>query len=276
MAFPENHPQEPIIDEPLEPPVAEETNLVCGYPKTGRTWLRFMLASGIAAHYALDIDVDLTNSYSVVPNSGGEIIPGQPNFYKVPGLPKIEMSHAPYSVDTHGDANIVFLTRDPRDIMVSHWLHNTKQIKRSTEDLTGFVRNPASGIDAFLQHLGGWAPALCEELTITYEAMRHNPVSSLKRLIDRFGVPLSDEEVARAVEAASMESMRKKEVERGIAGHESLYDRNDPEARRVRRGKVGGFTDYLAPEDEAFIRERITASDDRIKGIIALTGYFSR
>lgn len=273
--MPEPHPQE-LFTEPQAPSLADNPNLICGYPKTGRTWLRFMLASSIADHYGLDIDIDLTNAYSIVPNSGSEIIPGQPDFSQNDGLPRIEMSHAAYSDEQHGNANILFLTRDPRDIMVSHWLHNTRQIKQHSLGLTDFVRDSAIGMDAFLRHLEGWAPALGDQQVITYESMRIDPFSALKRVVDRFSLPITDGEALKAVESASMKAMRKKEIERGIAGHQSLYDRNDPEARRVRRGKVGGFKDYLTPDDEAFIQERITTSSDRAKGIIALTGYFSR
>lgn len=275
MATHEPYHQAPPYTE-LQPDIPDEVNLICGYPKTGRTWLRFMLAGSIADHYDLGIDVDLTNAYSIVPNSGGEVIPGQPDFSQIDDLPRIEMSHAAYSDEQHGNANILFLTRDPRDIMVSHWLHNTRQIKQSSQGLTEFVRNPATGVDAFLRHLEGWSPHLGDEQVITYESMRLDPIGILKRVTSRFGLPITDSETSRAVESASMEAMRRKEVERGIAGHQSLYDRNDPEARRVRRGKVGGFTDYLTLEDEVFIRERVASSNDRTKGIIALTGYFSR
>jgi hypothetical protein len=275
MTQQEPHPPE-VLMEPSEPSPADNPNLICGYPKTGRTWLRFMLASSIADHYDLDIDVDLTNTYAIVPNSGGEVIPGQPDFSQTADLPRIEMSHAAYSDEQHSDANILFLTRDPRDVMVSHWLHNTKQIKQSSLGLTDFIRDSATGVDAFLRHLEGWAVTLDDEQVITYESMRINPLDALGRVIERFKLSITDDEASRAVESASMESMRKKEIEKGIAGHQSLYDRNDPEARRVRRGKVGGFTDYLTSDDETFIQERIVASSDRAKGVIALTGYFSR
>lgn len=264
----------------LSPPQVEtipnQPDLICGYPKTGRTWLRFMLASAIADHHELGVEVDLTNAYSIVPNSDSEIIPGQPDYSSVEGMPRIEMSHAPYSSDRHDGANIAFLTRDPRDIMVSHWLHNTKQIKQSSQSLAEFIRDPGAGMGAFLGHLEGWAQHLNADQVIPYEYMRPNPGAALTVISNRFNLALTSEEITRAVDASTMEAMRRKEIERGIAGHQDLYDRGDPEARRVRRGKVGGFTDYLSPDDELFISEQVAASSDHAKGIIALTGYFSR
>ena len=39
-----------------------ERRLVCGYPKTGRTWLRFMMANALAEDHGLGIDIDLNGS----------------------------------------------------------------------------------------------------------------------------------------------------------------------------------------------------------------------
>ena len=40
-------------------------------------------------------------------------------------------------------------------------------------------------------------------------------------------------------------------------------DKQDPESANVRRGKVGGFTDYLSLEDQAFAAEQMSALDPR-------------
>jgi len=41
----------------------------------------------------------------------------------------------------------------------------------------------------------------------------------------------------------------------GLAGHPSLMprDKNDPESFKTRRGKVGGYVDYLTPQDIEFL-----------------------
>lgn len=106
---------------------------------------------------------------------------------------------------------------------------------------------------------------------ITYESMRIDPVAALRKVVDRFELPLSGSEVESAVAAGSMDRMRQKEVERGIAGHD--YDRSNPEALRVRRGKVGGFVDYMPAQDELFIHGRIADCDSAAQVIIAMTAY---
>ena len=40
-------------------------------------------------------------------------------------------------------------------------------------------------------------------------------------------------------------------------------DKQDPESANVRRGKVGGFTDYLSTEDQAYAAETMRELDPR-------------
>lgn len=250
---------------------AENRHLVCGYPKTGRTWLRFMLSACFVRHYGLGINLDLTNAYSVVGNVPDETMPGQPSFAYDGTVPKIEMSHAPHSVEMQGQADIIFLTRDPRDIMVSHWLHNTYQRHIFGGTINEFITDPDVGIEAFLLHLSSWAPHLVEEQVVSYESMRLNPANALKRVITEFRLSIPENVVVAAAKLADIEHMREREVERGIAGHD--YDRTNPEALRVRRGVVGGYVDYLSVDDEAYIQAKILNCDRDSQKIIALTGY---
>ena len=64
----------------------------------------------------------------------------------------------------------------------------------------------------------------------------------------------------RAVEAARFQNMQKLELAQGLPDHD--YDRSDSESRRMRRGKVGGFADYLTPDQ---IRLVETVCDRELK-----------
>lgn len=259
------------MSTPNTPNHTQENLMVCGYPKTGRTWLRFMLACSLAEQYELGVSVTLSNAYSIVPNDAVEIMPGQPDFTYHNVIPKIEMSHRPYTSEVHDDSNLVFLTRDPRDIMVSHWLHDKNQVRLFSGDLHSYVREPSRGIAAFLSHLEGWAPKLSSTQVIAYEAMRENPFLTLGRVCTKFGLKISDTTLFHAVEKSSMAEMQQMELRDGIAG--LSYDRTNPEARRVRRGKVGGFVDYLNSQDINYINSAIESSSRTAKNIIDLTGF---
>lgn len=248
-------------------------NIIAGYPKTGRTWLRYMIANALVQDAGIDLDVDFNNIYSIVPNDNAGLIDGQPLFQYAGYIPKIEMTHKPYDEVQHAEANRIFLTRDPRDVMVSHWMHNKNQIKVFAGDLTEFIREEQSGIDRFVKHLDSWSSHLEPEEVLTYEQMRIDPVTALKKVLRGFRVAIPEIIIKDVVANSTFDKMAQKELERGIAGH--AYDRTNPEALRIRRGKVGGFSDYLTGEDIAFIDERIRSAPETSQRIIALTGFTS-
>lgn len=248
----------------------EAVGIVGGYPKSGRTWLRFMLAKSLAEQYRLDIELDLTNFYEVVPNDDAGRAPGQPEFAYEGVIPKVEMSHLPYTPRLHFGRQIMITTRDPRDIMVSHWMHDRNHLHEFDAPLTEFIKDPR-GIASFLEHLSSWAPHLDSEQIITYEAMRINPYWALKKVTGAFELGVEDSVAADAAAGSTLAAMTAIEIKEGLAG--KTYDRLDRDSRRVRRGKVGGWRDYLSAEDIDYIDRQIRQSDIAARAIICLTGY---
>jgi len=248
----------------------ETQRLVAGYAKTGRTWMRYMLAHALSVEHNLGINIDLTNVYELVPNDAAGLVPGQPTFQYGSRVPKIEMTHRAYTSEYSG-SHTVFLTRDPRDVTVSHWLHHKNQLGKFDGDLNDFIRSPL-GISSFVAHLETWAPNLEAEQILTYEAMRQNPDAALKRTNELLEIGLSDKSIRHAVDAGEINQMRKVEVEHGIAGHN--YDRENPEALRVRRGEVGGYVDYMQPLGQTYVQDALQELSGTAAAIISMTGYY--
>ena len=69
------------------------------------------------------------------------------------------------------------------------------------------------------------------------------PSAGLIRIAAHLGVPCEPSDAQAALAFASFPNMLAVELRNGIRGYE--YDRRDPEARRVRRGRIGGYRDYL-------------------------------
>ncbi|WP_374440496.1 hypothetical protein, partial [Stella sp.] len=60
--------------------------------------------------------------------------------------------------------------------------------------------------------------------------------------------------IAATVEECRFERMQALELAGAIPGRRlAVADPANPESRKVRRGKVGGYRDYLPPEDVAWI-----------------------
>ncbi len=248
----------------------ERDRFVCGYPKTGRTWLRYMIANYLTGVYGIDVDITLANIYSVVPNDSNELIPGQQTFTFSRVMPKIIMSHASHE-PRFDDSRLIFLTRDPRDVMVSHWLHHKHQRATFNGSVSEFITNLGLGINAFCEHLDSWSPHLNTEQVVSYETMRDKTEEKFGHVLDVLGINVDTSRISSVVLASSFERMRRVEMAHGIAGHD--YDRLDPEALRVRRGEVGGYQEYLSDGDIQFIDHRVSACTAASKAILELTAY---
>src|SRR5205085_11504613 len=92
-------------------------------------------------------------------------------------------------------------------------------------------------------------------LAIRYEELRAEPSRWLGPLLRFLGLPdVNDSLVADAVEYASFENMQRMEATNHFRSKRlRLGDESDPEAFKVRRGKIGGYRDYLSLSDRAFL-----------------------
>ena len=88
-------------------------------------------------------------------------------------------------------------------------------------------------------------------LPLRYEQMKDDPALALKEALDFMGAhDVENKTIRRAVEYASFDNMKRMESEDKF-GNKILRPgkTKDEDSFKVRRGKVGGFVDYLSPED---------------------------
>jgi Sulfotransferase domain len=231
---------------------------VCSYPKSGRTWIRFALAHYMRALYGLELDIDLRSMFRLLPNMDG-FAPDRGKdasvyaFADRPEIPLLLSSHLRFDERLFGRRPIVFILRCPYDVMVSKYLHKTRQDFSWEGPLRAFLRDPQIGIADLVRYLNSWAPRLERPgaLVVTYERLRSNTETDFLRLAAHLGIR-ADRAIARvALSQASFERMRDVERRVGIEGYD--YDWWDPEARRVRRAQVGGHRHYLDEHDCRYV-----------------------
>lgn len=233
---------------------------VVSFPKCGRTWLRVMLGHALAEAAGVKVGnpMRFTKAEAIAP-----------------ALPRILATHddSPQSKPAEAvlrskrayrGSKVVFLVRDPRDVIVSLYFHVTRRRGRHYEGtLSDFVRDRNGSLASLLAFYDAWvAQDDTPVLLVRYEAMQDDPGRELQRVLDFVGVRSLDEAaVTRAVEQASFERLQRAERE-GTARTKALRTSkaDDPESFKVRRGKVGGYVDYLTPDDIRFVEAAIAAS----------------
>jgi hypothetical protein len=224
--------------------------------KSGRTWLRAMLAHyyeheyGLATVGMLDFD----------------------NLHRQdPRVPTVLFTHGNYvrhftrhydsKVDFYGK-KVILLARDPRDTAVSlyfQWKYRMsdykKRINRFPEgraeiSIFEFVMSE-HGIPRIVTFLNEWAsevPRLRHLCLVRYEDMSKDASRVLGRVLDFLGTRGTRERIQAAVEFARFDNLQKLEGEKVFAhagGALKPGDVRNPDSYKVRRGKVGGYRDYF-------------------------------
>jgi len=214
------------------------------YPKCGRTWIRFMLARALAAHYGIPAGFELDRSYKAHPDVPRILVTHDDDPHRR-RPEEIERDKSKYA-----DSSVILLIRDPRDVLVSMYLQRGKREQSFDGDMRAFVREREGGFDSLLRFYAVWGANLHVPralLLVRYEDVQADPECELGRIMSFIGVQdVRPEVVQRAIQESSFESMRRLERD-GRFASERLRpgDPEDVESYKVRRGKVGGYVDYM-------------------------------
>ena len=125
-----------------------------------------------------------------------------------------------------------------------------------------FIRDPQYGVDRIIGLMNIWAQNRHiprDFMIVKYEDLRRDPVEELRKIMRFLGIKDVDQELLEEVVAfGSFNNMRQMERSNALQNQRlKTKDPNDPEAYKVRRGKVGGYVDYLSEEDVEYMNNRV-------------------
>lgn len=217
------------------------------FPKSGATWMDFLMGNINAAMNDDGRAVTFFNIHNFVPDiHDSRDIPDIRD--RFPGF-RIIKSHSGLNPFYK---NVVYILRDPRDVMVSYF-HFLRGLGSFQGDFAHLIRSPRFGVAAWREHLRGWmedSAASTRFALIKYEELKVNPADTLRRLYRLLGHDLSSSVIEDAIEKSSFERMRGLETEYNYGGRDLGKALNF-----MRRGKAGGWRDSLSPGDVEFINE---------------------
>ena len=242
------------------------------YAKAGRTWTRVMMSRLYQLKYGLPAEAIIERDNLHAMNSKVPVFLFTMGNYIAERYP-VGSSPSPY--DTK---KLIFLARHPADTAVSFHFHlnnripqhlrDLKRLPQNTGDLDVFahLQEPRIGLAHVIDYMNAWAPALARHpnhLLLRYEDLQSDPVPQLKALAAFLDESFTDEQYAEAVDFASFDKLKQKEAG-DFFGNSRLQagDVSNPDSYKVRRGKVGGYRDYLTPEQIAWVDDEVTAKLD--------------
>lgn len=261
-------------DRPLREAARRADAFLVSYPKSGRTWLRYLLSCYFAEVGRLGFQPDLTSMFRILPNFDRDPVRGIGAFVgRSARLPFVLVSHLAYRQALFRDRPVVFLVRDPRDVIVSAYFHATRHKGLFAGDITAFLDAPKYGVPSLVQFLNGWAQGLDgrPHLLVSYEHLLAQPHAVVDTILRFLQVEIDQAALSRAIDAARFDQMRSLERSQGIPGH--AYDRKDDQSLRMRSGKAKAFSDWLDADDAAAILARCRAElTPAARRLLALTG----
>lgn len=243
-------------------PTPDVDRYLLSYPKAGRTWLRALVGRALVDHYGLPAE-RLIETEALVREAG------LPSFaFDHDGSSMMDgrsVGELPADKSAFAAKHVLLLGRDVRDIAVSAYFHATRRLGIYDGPISSFLRHERYGVDKILAFYRQWhaareVPRRFEFLS--YESLHERPAESLRQALDFLGMrDVADATIDSAIRFASFDNLRAAEASNAF-GSATLRVRrpDDPESYKVRRGRVGGYVDYLSAEDIAYIDGRQAAA----------------
>lgn len=226
---------------------------VGSYPRSGSTWLRFMLLEILAGQSS-----GFSNTNEMIPDVGRH--PGA-----TPVLPaggRSIKTHEPFRAEYK---KAIYLVRDPRDVALSEFAYQ-KALGLAGSDfsiyLQQFLRGEVNPFGSWSNHAISWMDARdsgrSEVLLIRFEELKRHSERELSRIVDFLGVLVPAVKIREAITNNSMDRMRQKE--------KVDPQRASAKGKFIRSGSTGGWREVFTDGQSQLVQQ--SAGD-----ILARLGY---
>lgn len=228
--------------------------LFVSFPKSGRTWVRFVLGQAIQTQYEIAQDRKLALNNTLYKRVTGQSIKITHDYGA-----REDAGYSGMDKRAFKNKRVFLLTRDIRDTLVSYYHHRHDRFQKIDMPLSEYIRSDVYGARKIALFYRSWhdnqqLPSAF--LRVRYEDLRRNPFPNMRQIADFLLLDaITDEALQTACQAGDFANMRRLEQNNEIVllnrdGDASKMSEN---AARVRKGKVGGFRDELTADDLAYI-----------------------
>jgi len=217
-----------------------------GYPKSGITWLSYLLGNINLIKSNLQQRMTYYNHHQYIP----DIHVSRKIKKKILPFPGFRMIKSHSAYNPFYDF-VILLIRNPFDVIVSYY-YFMKSLNLFQGDLMSFIKDNKYGIDAWVTHLSSWIdkPTDAQRLyLLRYEDLKANTFDEVKQLYKIIGFKIEDKVIEKAIGFCSFERMKK---------DETFYRARNPNYNLnfIRKGKSNEFSSEMNKEMINYISER--------------------
>jgi Sulfotransferase domain len=214
------------------------------YPKSGNTWLRFLLGNLAYGNDPVSFDNVEQRIPSIYQSTNGEM--------QLVRRPRYIKSHEPFHPRYQ---NVIYVVRDPRDVAVSYYHFSLKLKKISANSSTDsfvkdliadYVPNPCG---TWADHVMGWLAMERSRrsfLLLRYEDLIDNTARELSKVAAFLNLPTDEETLNQTIRLSSADRMRRLEKEEWKKWDETKRTRG--EIPFIRAAKSKQWSEALSPQ----------------------------
>lgn len=236
-----------------------EDVLLTSFPRSGSTWLRFILCN--AANQIVHGRIEPVNFHEVDREMVEFGVDDLRQEWNHAPMPRVVKTHCRYLPIFQG-RRAVLLVRNPREVMISFYcLEAARQRQRFQGTFQEFIRNRRFGLPAWFRHIKSWQ-ARPGVFLLRYEDLKADTAQEVKRLFAFVDLDVSEDVLSAAVENSSFQKMREVEERRGLSNSK----RFKANTRVVRSSGEEDTSRYFCDDDETYLAEMFVQS--KLRGCI--------
>ncbi len=216
--------------------VRKDDVFLVSYPRSGNTWMRFVLGSLI---YNVDVNFDNMEIYfpDIYRNTHSQVERLE--------SPRYLKSHEPYDKRY---PKVIYIVRDPRDVAISYfyWMLKLNKYEGAMDDFLDIFFNPdRMSYGRWDDHYKSWIENSDKIprgfLFVRYEDLIHNTADNIRKILNFIHVDVDDVVIQNVIENNRITEMKNKE--NTVSDQNPLFKATNKEIPFVRKGTIGQW-DY--------------------------------
>jgi hypothetical protein len=209
------------------------------YPKSGTTWMGFLFANIL--HGMRSPSLNLRTYLKYVPDINKLYYDnGDLSKYSNTPDPRFFSTHATYD---SAFPRVIYVMRDPRDVMVSYWYHTKLMSPSFNLSLEDFMVSDNQWPNLWHEHVKEWVLDKHKSVfVVKYEDLMADTFAATKKLLEFIDYPFDEQLVQHAIEVSKFEKMKSLEEKYGSGQHA------DSVKGFIRKGKSGSWRDEINPD----------------------------
>lgn len=237
--------------------IYDDDIFIVSYPRSGNTWLRFILASII--HRKSKIDFDNIKQYSPDLHDPADLhaIMDNNNIER----PRILKTHMNYTREYN---NVCYLFRDVRDVIISLYYYFLKMGSRIefNEYFEHFISgnvlkdlnyvNPSENIGSWDESIKSWREHNDKIIMIKYEDMLVDTYLELKKILDYLDINIPTRALQKSIKNYSHDKMQR--MENNARNVE--YLKKNKHIKFIRKGKVGQWKSIFTEKHIELVKKK--------------------